>query len=166
MVERRIIVDGMKLSYTGLFNAAELYKLVDYYFRERAYTKHELKNDEIVLPSGKQIALVKEPYRKITDYAKYVIRVTINMDEVKEVAVEKDGAKVKLNQGSVEMTFDGFLELDYEHRWEKKPLFYFLRAFFDQFVYKVHTERFEQGLQEEVGDLHAQVKGFLNLYRY
>ncbi|MFH1408720.1 MAG: hypothetical protein ABIH34_02330 [Nanoarchaeota archaeon] len=166
MVERRIIVDGMKLSYKGLFNVTELYKLIDYYFRERAYTKHELKNYEETFPGGKQIEVVKEPYRKITDYAKYVIRVSLTMQDIKEIAVEKDGAKVKLNQGSVEVHFDGFLEVDYEHRWEKKPFYYFLRAIADQFFFKVHTERYEQGLVEEVNELHSQIKGFLNLYRY
>lgn len=166
MVERRIIVDGLKLSYKGLFKAEDLYKLIDAYFRERAYTKHELRNYEHVYPEGKQIEVVKEPYRKITDYAKYVIRVTIVMSEVKEVEVEKDKMKVKMNQGTVDVQFDGFLEMDYEHRWEKKPLFYFLRALFDQFIFKVHTERYESGLVQEVNDLHAQVKSFLNLYRY
>jgi len=165
MAERRIIVDAMKLGYKGLFDATELYKMIDAYFRERAYTKHELRAYEHVYPSGKQVEVIKEPYRKISDYAKYVIRISLIMSNVKEVVVEKDGVKVKLNQGDVEIQFDGFLEMDYEHRWEKSPFFYFLRAVFDQFVFKVHTERFEAGLVEEVNDLHSQVKAFLNLYR-
>ncbi len=166
MVERRIITDGLKIGYNGLFDAAELYKLIDYYFRERAYTKHELRNYEHVYPSGKQVEVVTEPYRKITDYAKYVIRVTIIMSGVKEVTVEQDGKKVKINQGEVNVQIDGFLEMDYEHRWEKKPMFYFLRTLFDQYVYKVNTERYEAGLSTECHDLKDQVKAFLNLYRY
>ncbi|MFH1134065.1 MAG: hypothetical protein V1735_06245 [Nanoarchaeota archaeon] len=166
MVERRLVVDGMKLGYKGLFNASELYKLIDYYFRERGFTKHELKNFEMVMPAGKQIEVIKEPYWKINDYTKFVIRVSLVMTEVKEVAIEKDGTKVKMNQGNVEITFDGFLELDFEHRWEKRPVFYFIRAIFDQFVYKVETEKFEEGLTKEVNELHTQVKAFLNLYRY
>ena len=166
MVERRIVVDGLKISYKGLFNAGELYKIIDAYFRERAYTKHELRNYEHVYPEGKQVEVIKEPYRKVTDYAKYVVRVTIIMSNVKETVIEKDKHKVKMNQGDVDIQLDGFLELDYEHRWEKKPMFYFLRALFDQFVFKVHTERFESGLKEEIDDLHSQVKSFLNLYRY
>jgi len=166
MVERRIIVDAVKVGYNGLFDATELYKLVDYYFRERAYTKHELRNFEHVYPSGKQIEIIIEPYRKITDYAKYVIRVIIIMGNVKEVTVEQDKKKVKLNQGEVEVQFDGYLELDYEHRWEKKPMFYFIRAVFDQYVYKINNERYEAGLVTEVNDLRDQVKAFLNLHRY
>ena len=166
MVERRIIVDAMKLGYKGLFDVTELYKLVDAYYRERGYTKHELRNYEFVSAGGKHIEIVKEPYRKITDYAKYVVRCTLVLSEVKEVVIEKDGHKVKMNQGSADVQIDGFLELDYEHRWEKKPFFYFLRAIFDQFVFKVHTERYEAGLVEECSELQGQIKAFLNLYRY
>jgi len=166
MVERRIVVDGLKLSYKGLFKAGDLYKLIDGYFRERAYTKHELRNFEQVYEEGKQVELIKEPYRKITDYAKYVIRVTVVMSEIKDVVIEKDKLKVNMQQGDVEVQFDGFLEMDYEHRWEKNPLFYFLRTIFDQFVFKIHTEKYEEGLVEEVRDIHTQVKSFLNLYRY
>ena len=35
---------------------------------ERAYTKHELKNHEAIMPTGKTIKIEKEPYKKITDY--------------------------------------------------------------------------------------------------
>jgi len=166
MVERRIIVDRLKLGYKGLFKAEEVYKMVDKYFRERAYTKHELKNYEQVSPEGKTVTVIKEPYRKITDYAKYVVRVTIKMNDVKEVVVEKDGVKVKMNTGNIDLIFDGFLELDYEKRWENKPMFYFLRALFDQFVFKVHTEKYEAGLSEETHMLRNQLRAFLNLYRY
>ncbi|MBS3110234.1 hypothetical protein J4227_06925 [Candidatus Woesearchaeota archaeon] len=166
MVERRIIVDNLKVEYNGLFDATELYKLIDYYFRERAYTKHELRNYEHVYTSGKQVEVHMEPYRKITDYAKYVIKVLITMKHLKEVTVEIDKKKVKLNKGEVEVEFDGYLELDYEHRWEKKPMFYFLRAIFDQYVYKIHTERYEQGLAQEVHDLRSQVRKFLNMQKH
>ncbi len=165
-MERRIIVDGSKVGYSGLFDVVELYKLIDYYFRERAYTKHELRNYEHVYPTGKQIEVISEPYRKITDYAKYVIRVTLVIQNLKEVSIEKDGKKVKVNQGDVEVQIDGFMELDYEHRWEKKPMFYFMRAIFDQYVYKVNNERYESGLANECSDLKNQIKSFLNLYRY
>ena len=121
MGERRIIVDGLSLSYKGLFSCEELYKLIDHWLREKAYTKHEIVNNEQVFKDGRQIEVEKEPYKKITDYAKYVINVKIKMKEMKDVTVEQDGKKVSLNEGNVEVIFTGFLELDYEGRWEKKP---------------------------------------------
>lgn len=166
MVERRIVVEPMTVEYSGLFNVSELYKMIANWITEKSYLKHDMRNFEQVLETGKHIEYVAEPYKKITDYAKYVINITLTMENVKEVVVEKSGSKVRLNQGDVKVELSGFLELDYEHRWEKKPLFYFLRAIFDQFIFKVNTEKFEQGLAEEVNHLHTTTKAFLNLYRH
>ena len=166
MVERKIVVESMVVEYSGLFNASELHRLINNWLTEKAYMAHDMRSAEHVSEAGKHIEYVAEPYKRITDYAKYVINITAIMDNVKEVVVEKSGSKVKLNQGKVMVELSGFLELDYEHRWEKKPLFYFLRAIFDQFIFKVNTERFEQGIAEEVNHLHTTVKSFLNLYKY
>jgi hypothetical protein len=166
MTERRIIVDGLTVKYKGYFHLEELYKLIDHWTREKAYTKHELNNTEQVFKDGRFITLELEPYKKITDYAKYVIQIKMTAKEMKDVTVEKDGRRVALNDGTVELKLTGFLELDYEGRWEKKPLFYFLRNVFDQFVFKTNTEVFEAGLVEEVNQIYSIVKGFLNLHRY
>lgn len=166
MAERQIIVDHMRLKYEGLFDVTQLYTMINEWFREKGYDKKERKNVESVLPTGKYIELEIEPWKKITDYAKFVIKLRIVMNDVKEVEVVRDGSKVKLNQGSVQIVFDGFLETDYEGRWEQKPTFFFLRTLFDKFVFKPYTERFKEKLIDEVNQLYSNVKGFLNLYRY
>ncbi len=166
MVERRIIVEDLHLAYDGIFSVAELYRLINNWFAEKGFIPHELRNFEQVLEAGKNIEYVVEPYKKVTDYVKYIINVTVTMKNVKERIVEKSGAKQKLNQGAVGIELTGFLEQDYEHRWEKKPLFYFMRALFDQFIFKVNTDRFEKGLKDETHHLHTTLRAFLNLYRY
>jgi len=166
MAEREIIVDHMRLIYEGLFDVTQLYTMIQEWFREKGYDKKERKNYENVTPTGKYIELELEPWKKITDYAMFVIKLRIIMKDVKDVEVEKDGAKVKLNQGHITIVFDGFLQTDYESRWEGKPMMFFLRTLFDKFVFKPYTERFKGKLLDEVNDLHSQVKGFLNLYRY
>jgi hypothetical protein len=166
MVERKIIVDHLTIAYKGLFDLMELYKLIDFFFMEKAYTKHELKNYEIVLPHGKTIHIETEPYKKITDYAKYVTKVYVDGTDIQEVEIEKDGINIRMNQGEVKVAIIGTLETDYERRWEQKPIFFFLRGVFDRFIFRVHTYKWEVGLIEECNLLSSQVKGFLNLYRY
>lgn len=166
MVERRIIVDGIKLKYNGYINLEELYKLVDHWFREKGYTKHELEVGEQVYKDEMSVHVKKQPYKKITDYAKYVIDLRIDGHHLKEVTLDRNGKRLKLLDGEVEVKFTGFLELDYEGRWQEKPMFYFLRSILDQFVYKVNTERYEAGLTEEINLLYGIVNGFLNMHRY
>ncbi|MFH1590787.1 MAG: hypothetical protein ABIC95_02565 [archaeon] len=163
MVERRIIVDGINVSYSGIFDLSELYKLIDHFLRERAYTKHELSAQEDVYKDGKRLSLTKQPYKKISDYARYDLKIKIAADHVKDKVIEVAGHKRHLHEGDVTVTFFGFLTTDYEGRWDKKPMFYFLRALFDQYVYKIHVDKYESGLVEEVNLLYNLVKRFLTV---
>ncbi len=166
MVETNIVVDNLGLNYEGLFDAKDYYKLLDGFFAEKNYDKREALSMEKVDSSGKYVELEIEPYRKITDYAKLVIRVRTKMFNVKEVEVEKDGHKIRLNQGKVNIVIDGFLQTDYENRWTDRPWMVFIRTIYDKFVYKKYTNDFTEKLNDDVGQLHAQLKSFFNLYRY
>ena len=165
MVEKYIVVDKLRLAYEGLFSVSELYKLIDGWFRTKSYDKAELKNVEKVKPEGKFIEIELFPWRKLTDYAISRIRIRMIMTDVKEVMVEREGAKVKLNQGSIQIVFDGYLETDYENRWEQKPIFFFLRTLIDKFIHRGEIDKYEEALAEEVNELQNEIKSFLNLYK-
>ena len=166
MVETQIIVDGETIAYEGLFDAHELFMLIDSFFHEKHWDKREIQSLEKVEPQGKIVELELQPYKKITDYVRYVIRIFIRMRNITEVEIEKDGHKIRLNKGLVNITFDGFLETDYEGRWEAKPMYIFIRTIFDKFIYKVYTGRFEAELVDTVNMLKSQIKSYLNLARY
>src|SRR3989338_865381 len=166
MAERRLVVDHLRVKYEGLFNLFELYRLIDSWLREKAYDKRELRNLEIVKPDGKYVELVLMPWKKISDYARHVIRIEFRAFKVKEVVVEQDGRQVKMNQGRLDIIIDGYLDMDYEDRWEQKPFYFFMRTLFDKFIYRTYSTQFEELLVENVSQLHAVMKSFLNLYRY
>lgn len=166
MSEQKIVVDHMKLNYKGLFDVRELYKVLDNFFKEKGYDKRELRNIEHVKPEGKYIELELLPFKKVSDYAKFVIRVEAIMNNIKEVDIEKDSHQMKLNQGEVTVIFDGIMETDYEHRWDTRPEYVFIRTIFDKFVYRIYTRQWESQLVRDVEHLHSIVKSFLNLYRY
>ena len=166
MAEREICVDKMRLSYEGLFKVTELYKLIDGWLRQKGYDKREKRMSESVTKNGKFIEWEMEPWKKITDYAKIVIRLRVILTDIKEIDVEVDKMKVKTNQGKADFIFDGILETDYENRWENKPLFFFLRTLFDKYIYKPYTAGYQSNCLDYVNDLHSRIKAFLNLYRY
>lgn len=166
MTETKIIIDNLGLNYEGLFNAKDYYKLLDNFFAEKNYDKREVLNMEKVEAGGKYIELEIEPYRKISDYAKLVIRIRTKMFNVKEVEVEKDGHKLRLNQGKVNILIDGIIQTDYESRWTDVPVRIFIRTLYEKFVYRKYMENDEAKLKDEVGQLHTQLKSFFNLYRY
>jgi len=166
MTERRLVVDHLKLSYEGLFNVQELYLLIDRWVREKGFDKREVRNQEHVKPTGKYIELELQPWKKITDYARHVIKINLVLLHIKDVIVEQEGKRYKMQSGKINITLDGYLDTDYEDRWEQKPFYFFLRTIFDKFVYRTYSADFENLLIENVTQLQQALKSFLNLYRY
>jgi len=107
-----------------------------------------------------------EPFRKFTDYAKSIVKIRAQFQKVKDVVVERDNKKVKLQEGTVLISFDGILETDYEHRWESKPVFYVLRTVFEKYLYRPFISGFERGVREDTMALKNNLKAFLNLTKY
>src|SRR3989344_8752862 len=143
MAERDVVIERYRLTYEGLFKVLDLYTTMDEFFEDKGYDKREKKNIEKVSPEGKYIEIHVETWKKMTDYAKSVIGVRVVMSDIKEVEIEKDGVKVKLNQGKVQFVFDAWLETDYEHRWEMKPMFFLVRTIFDKYFFKNYTISFK-----------------------
>ena len=72
MVERDLVIDHLKFSYEGLFNASELYNLISNWFYDKGWDWYERMNQEQITSAGKQIKLVLEPWKCVSDYYKLV----------------------------------------------------------------------------------------------
>ena len=166
MSEVRIIVDHMKLEYSGVFNLNEFFRMVEAWLFERGFEKRTDRNEELVTPTGKFVEWEIRPWKKISDYQRFFIKLRALMYDLKKVSVVKDKKKIELTQGRVLLYFDGYLEHDYEHRWDEAPLLFFFRSLYDKFVYKAYTERFEQRLTFDVHQLYDMTEKFFNMYRY
>ena len=126
MAERFLVVDHLKLSYEGLFNAAELYNVISSFFFTKHWDWKEIINMEQITPTGKQIRLVLEPWKSVTDYYKIIIKMTVNMVDVNDVEVEHEGKTMRLNQGAVRITFDGIVLCDRNNQWTKDIFKWFI----------------------------------------
>ena len=166
MPERKIVIEELGVNYEGIMNIMDVYKLIDDWLQGNNYDKLELFTTEYVKPEGKYIELVLEPDKKVSDYVKNIIKVRLVAKNVKDVDVEEEGKKRKMQEGTLSIVFTGLLETDYEGRWEQKATIFFLRVLVDKYIYKFYTDRFENALAKDVKDLANQVKSFLNLYRY
>ncbi len=165
MAERDTVIDKLRLTYEGLFDVKELYNLIDTFFEDRNYDKREIRNIEVVKEDGKYVEIELEPWKKYTDYYRNIIHIRIIMSNIKEVEIEKDKQKIKVNQGKVQFIFDGYIETDYENRWESKPLFFFIRTIFNKNIYRPFTMGYHASVRNDVNALYQQIKAFLNVYR-
>jgi len=167
MPERKLLIDGLELHYEGLFDLDGLLKAIDKYAHERGYSKGEKRRHEKVVPSGKEFSMELRPTKIKTEYYALMIKIRINVTNLEEVEVLKDNVPSRLNKGNVVMLFDAWTTTDFRSRWEKKPLFFFLRALADRFVYKFSVEdKYYGELTEDTHFLHTNIKAYLELHKY
>jgi len=166
MPERDELVHHHKITYEGIFSVAELFNIVDDFFAKKSYTRREILNQEMVKPEGKHIEVFHEFYRLVSDYIRKVIQVRLILTNVKEVETTIGKAKVKLNQGKVQIVFNVYLETDWEGRWGSKPIYYVIKTILDKFVFKPFTGGYKAEILDDFQHVSSNIKSFLNLYRY
>lgn len=166
MGERKLVIDHLKFSYDGLFNVEELYGLISSWFFEKGWDWYEKMNQEQVTAEGRQIYILLEPWKSASDYYKLVMRIKINLVNVKDVDVEHGGLTLQMNQGVVRITLDGYVLADRHNQWGKKPWTWFLSIIFQKYFFKDHYEKFETWLKSDVEDLHDKIKNYLNVFKY
>jgi len=160
MSELDKICEG-KVKFDGIFNFSEIYKFVytllgdyEYKIEERVYTEKSK-------PNGKEIEIFWIAKRKISDYFRFRINVNWLILGMSDIEVQKDGVKVKVNKGSLEIKFTAYLEKDYEQRWENNAAVKFLRGLYDRYIIKSRIETYEDKIKEETDEFIAQAKAFL-----
>lgn len=166
MSEKLIVVDKERLSYEGVFEMQGLIDVMKTWASNKGYFFLEKRHGEALKPEGKWVDLDLEPFKKFTDYAKSIIKVRVQLQDVRDVVVERDGKKMKVQEGKIQIGFDGILETDYEHRWETKPLFYVIRTIFEKYVFTPFISGFERGVREDLMLLKNNIKSYLNLSKY
>lgn len=161
----KLVVDHQKIDYSGPFQATNLFRTIEAFLFERGFDKKQDKDFEQNLPNGRFIEWQISPWKKVSDYIRYIIKVRVLCYDLvkRESAVGKK--KVKFDTGRVIIVIDGFMELDSDNRWESRPMLFFIRTMFDYFINKVYTERFEQVLIHDINHLNEEIEKFFNIYR-
>ena len=160
-----IVVDHEKIEYSGPFNATDLLRMIENFLFERGFDKKQEKDFEQNTSNGKFIEWQIAPWKKITDYVRYIVKVRVlGYDIIKSDAMN-NGKKTKIDNGRVIIIIDGFMEQDYDSKWDELPILMFIRVIYDYFIHKAYTERFEQRLVHDVNHLYDNIEKFLNLYK-
>lgn len=155
----------MKIEYTGPLNFNEMIQNIERHFAEKHFEKRSDKTYEIDGPKGKYIEWVQTTWKKITDWIRLSIKIRILAYDLTKADATLDGKKVKIDNARIIIYFDGFIETDYEHRWDERPIFVFFRTIKDKFIEKAYTERFESILTQDVHQVYELIQRYLNMQR-
>ena len=165
MGHMKIVVDHDKIEYNGPFDANGLFRMISQFMFERGFDFKQDKDFEISSSVGKSIEWQVSPWKRITDYIRYFVKIRVLVTEMVKIDMTIDGKKKKADKGKVIIIMDAFIEYDYESYWQHKPLLYFIQTIYDYFVFKPYSEKFEQVLVHDSNTLHDNIEKFFNMYR-
>ncbi len=153
------------VKYSGLFNVNKVHKFLVSWFGNNKFNMFEEMTEEQVYPEGKQIVYSYKPYKKFSDFAKAVIHLEVIFSGVQDVKVDVEGLKKTMQKGDVEISITGYIETDYENKWETKPLFYFFKIIFEKFFLGSHRSYYESFISKNCQLLYDETKAILNISR-
>ena len=164
MSQKDFIASAIKVKQKSVFALGELYTLLYKWFELYGYDFQEQEYRDIEQAGKKNLEIRWYAEKRIDDYVKYVIKVSMMVRGMEEVEIEEEGTKRTSNKGEVEFRFDGFLEKDYENRWEG-GFMKFAREVYDKFIIKGRIDSLETELHAELYKFIDEIKAFLNLHR-
>ena len=163
MSEKKLYLDGLELTYEGLFDLRELLKTIDGLIKQKGYVKGEKRRAELVRAAGREFSIELRPVKKKTDYFVLMVKMRVSITDMTDVEVVKDDIRTIMNKGSINILFDAWTTTDYEFQWQQKPLFYFFRNLFERVIYKFHVDRYADELMDDTHFLYNNIKAFLNM---
>ncbi|MFA5174547.1 MAG: hypothetical protein WC438_05190 [Candidatus Pacearchaeota archaeon] len=162
MAEKDTLFKG-KVKQQGLWGFNDLYSFTYDWLNGEGYKVKEKTYSEKVSGDAKDIDIEWEASKKVSDYFKFTIKMAWKILGMKSVEVQRENKKVKMNSGIVEIKFSAVLIKDYESKWEDAPLWKFLRGVYDKYIIKSRIDDYEDKLLNELNELIAQTKAFLEI---
>lgn len=114
MSEKKELTDEPPvIRFTGIFDFEDLYKTLTGWFGDNGFDMHEKK----YVHKGKEQEFEWIADKKVTSYYQYDIEVSMFIWDLKKVEVVKDGEKVKMDSGRIQLIVKGYYTLDYDKYW-------------------------------------------------
>jgi hypothetical protein len=150
-----------RIKHRGLFDFKDLYEFLYDYLIDENYDIMEGKYVEKIKGKSKDVEIKWEAAKEVSDYFRFVLTLDWVILGMKSSDVEKEGKKITIDDGDIEIRFKADLVKDYESRWEHHPFWLFLRGIYDKYIIRTRVEEYEEKLFGEIMELLKQTKSFL-----
>ena len=161
MTEFDYIVFPIRIYHDDVLDTGEVYRLLQGWLALRDYTLYE-KEYHVDARTEKNVSIYWRAEKKVDDYTQFVVEVRIKGSNIDEVAIKNR----KYIRGIFNITFESFLETDYEQRWEHKPLLKIWRGLYDRLFIKDKIDRFAEELRNDTYNIYDELKAFLSLKKF
>ena len=167
MSQKLLVVNALKVKYKGIFNIEDLLRAIRDGITARGYTNFEKRFEETVSEKSKDNFIEFRPLKIKTAWASLSVYIRVQLNNVREVHMEVDGIINTYQEGDILITLDGWVTIGIKKRWGNNPLFYFMKAVFNKYIYQFPIERNLGGeVASDTFYMYNQLKAHLNLYQY
>ncbi|MEK6914217.1 MAG: hypothetical protein AABW83_01060 [Nanoarchaeota archaeon] len=160
MSEKDSIYKG-KIIQKGIFNFKDVYGFLYDYLVDENYDVTETKYVEKLEGNTKNLEIIWNATKEVSDYFKFEITATWAVLGLKKVKVKKDDQEIVMDSGSIEIKFTASLIKDYESRWENNSVLKFMRGMYDRYIIRSRIDSYEVKIWGEVNEITTQTKSFL-----
>ncbi len=144
----------------GFFSFDEMYKAWKEWFDSYGYFLTEKGQTEKVLSDGREKKIDWIAKRDVTGYLRFNIGIELWVRRLKDVTVEIEGKKQKIQRGDLHIGFKGYITKDYKGRWKNHE---FLRQMYDRYVAKDRLSMYEGKIWNEANELIALTKKYCGM---
>jgi len=163
MAEVRRLTTGKTIEYSGPFDLGGLRGQIDTWFDDRFdYDADKVMDEEQVFQDHKQLKVVWDAKKDMSDYAMIKMEVTLLIDDLTDIRIESEQGDIAAKDGDVTFMIDAWVHTDTEGRYEQRPVLYFLRYVAEHMFYKNYIDEYEDRLHEHINDLQREVRRYLN----
>ena len=128
-----IDIPTMNVKLKGIFNFAVVMQSIKDWFDDNSY-KFEEPTHKWKTGDGIEIDIKIKGDRKINEYVKENIELSVRTWDMKEIEIIKDGQKTKTNEGRIAIEIGGKLNLDWQKRFSGNKFLQNLQDFFHKFI--------------------------------
>jgi hypothetical protein len=152
----------VRLKYRGIFDFAGLYKMIANWFMDKAYYLDEpLYKHKVPFPSGAEQEIKLQGWKKVDEYLRYNIKIFIHAYDMRDVEVVKEGQVKKLTYARMFIEIDGWLDFDYQGRFDT-PFTLYVRDYMNKmFYWRDLIAIWWDRIYYEVFKLHQCIKEYL-----
>jgi len=153
-----------KMKYLGIFNFKDYYNFCYQWLTEETGLKvEEEEYSEKLKGATKNIDIKWKGSVKVSDYFAFEIKVEFKILAMSEVEINKEGIKLKTNNGEISTKVKSTLVKDYDGKFESSGRMKIWRGIYEKWIISQRIKYFEDKLTDMSDAFLGQAKAFLDL---
>ncbi len=159
--ERENIVHGNKrvgfqITYDGVYDLDELLRAITGWFSEWMYDTAPEEHSEKVGSDGKEMKIIINAFRKVTEYVKFTFKIEIVIYREVDVVVDYKGKNLKQQKGEVQVRVKTTMQKNWMKTFSARQEF--LRQTYEKYIMKKTLSNYEDKLRLEGDSLIRLIK--------